>query len=77
MPDEIRMIHGQLRNLERRNDHIYSVELWLMNGKVNKNGWQFVPDAKGNFIELARQNDNSIGIFETGNFYDAFNPALG
>lgn len=45
--------------------------------EYNKNGWQFVPDAKGNFIELARQNDNSIGIFETGNFYDAFNPALG
>ena len=41
MPDEIKLIHGQLRNLERRNDRIYSVELWLMNGEVNRNKWKF------------------------------------
>ena len=41
MPDEIRMIHGQLRNLERRNDRIYSVELWLMNGEVCSEMYQW------------------------------------
>lgn len=41
MPEEIKLIHGQLRNLERRNDQILSVELWLMNGEVNRNKWKF------------------------------------
>lgn len=38
---EYRRIEGELKLLERDNDFIFPVELWLLNDKLTRNGWRF------------------------------------
>lgn len=39
---EYRNITGEIKLLQRENDFIYPVEIWLLNDKVNRNNWKFV-----------------------------------
>lgn len=41
MPDTYRSIEGELKILQRENEFIFPVELWLLNDKLTKNGWRF------------------------------------
>ena len=41
MSGEHRVITGQLKLLERTNDYLFPVELWLLNDQVNRNGWKY------------------------------------
>lgn len=42
MADTYISIPGEIKLLQQENDFIFSVELWLLNDAVNRNGWQFV-----------------------------------
>lgn len=42
MAEQLRTIEGEIKLLERNNDFLFPVELWLLNDKVNRNNWQFV-----------------------------------
>ena len=37
----LRRCEGTIRLLERRNNLLFPVELWLLNDQVNRNGWRF------------------------------------
>lgn len=50
--DTYRNFKGELRNLQRKNDFIYEVELWLLNNLTNRNGWQYT-DMRGNKDQFA------------------------
>lgn len=41
MADTYRNFEGEIRNLKRRNDFIYEVEIWALNDKPNRNDWQY------------------------------------
>ena len=41
MADEYRSFNGEIRNLVKRNEFVYEVELWLLNDIPNRNGWQY------------------------------------
>lgn len=42
MAEQYRSIEGELKILERTNEFMFPVELWLLNDKVNRNNWQFI-----------------------------------
>lgn len=52
MADTYRNFKGEIRNLQRRNEFIYEVELWLLNDVPNRNGWQYT-DMRGNKDQFA------------------------
>lgn len=39
---EYRSIQGEIKLLQRENEFMFPVELWLLNDKVNRNNWKFV-----------------------------------
>lgn len=39
--DEYRQFSGELKLLERRNDWLYDVEVWLTNDRTNENNWRY------------------------------------
>ena len=41
MTEEYRNFTGEIKNLQKKNDFIYEVEVWLLNDKVNRNNWLF------------------------------------
>ena len=41
MPDNYRTLCGEFRNLQRENEYIFSVEVWLLNQRTNRNNWRF------------------------------------
>lgn len=41
MPDKYRSVEGEIRLLQRENEFIFPVELWLLNDQLTKNGWRF------------------------------------
>lgn len=41
MNEVYRSIFGEMRNLQRENDFLFSVELWLLNDATNRNKWRF------------------------------------
>lgn len=47
-----RSIQGEIRNLERRGEFLFNVELWLLNDAVNENNWRFT-DLPGNQRQFA------------------------
>lgn len=46
MEEKYRTLSGEFRNLKKENEFMYSIECWLLNGKVNRNGWQYENLAK-------------------------------
>lgn len=52
MADTYRSYKGELRNLQKKNEFIYEVELWLLSSKVNRNGWLYT-DIRGNKDQFA------------------------
>lgn len=68
MENEYRSFDGEIRNLQKTNEFIYEVEVWLLNDKPNRNGWQYT-DMQGNKDQFAgtplliayTQNGNRIG----------------
>lgn len=47
-----RSFSGELRNLERKGEFLYSVEIWLLNDAVNRNNWRYT-DMAGNMNQFA------------------------
>ena len=47
-----RSFEGKIRNLQKKNEFIYEVELWLLNDIRNRNGWLFT-DMRGNKDQFA------------------------
>lgn len=47
-----RSFSGEIRNLQKKNEFIYEVELWLLNDIRNRNGWRFT-DMQGNKDQFA------------------------
>ena len=43
---------GEIRNLQKRNEFISEIEVWLLNDKPNRNGWQYT-DMSGNKDQFA------------------------
>jgi len=41
MEDTYRSFTGEIKNLQKKNDFIYEVEVWLISDKVNRNNWLF------------------------------------
>lgn len=41
MADEYRSFTGEIRNLTKKNDFIYEVEIWLLNDMTNRNNWRY------------------------------------
>ena len=52
MADEYRSFDGEIRNLVKKNEFIYEVELWLLNDIPNRNGWQYT-NMSGNKDQFA------------------------
>ena len=52
MPETYRNFTGEIRNLQKKNDFIYEVEVWLLNDKPNRNGWQYT-NMRGNKDQFA------------------------
>lgn len=50
--DTYRNFKGELRNLQKKNDFIYEVDLWLLNDITNRNGWRYT-DMGGNKDQFA------------------------
>lgn len=73
---------GRLRVLESVNKKLYSVELWLLNEKVNRNGWKYVniedhlPEARDIPILTAYVNGGRK-IGDGHNFDMRIDPATG
>lgn len=51
---EYRNITGEIKLLQRENDFLYPVEIWLLNDKVNRNNWKFV--------NLEEHKDKWVGL---------------
>ena len=52
MAEEYRNFNGEIRNLVKKSEFIYEVELWLLNDIPNRNGWQYT-DMAGNKDQFA------------------------
>lgn len=42
MPETYRTLDGEIKFLERTNDFIFPIEIWMLNDKTNRNNWRFV-----------------------------------
>ena len=42
MANEYRTFAGEIRTLAKKNEFLYDVEIWLLNDKVNRNGWKYI-----------------------------------
>lgn len=42
MASEYRTFAGEIRTLAKKNEFLYDVEIWLLNDKVNRNGWKYI-----------------------------------
>lgn len=45
--EKYRNFQGEIRKLQKANEFIFEVEVWLVNNLVNRNGWQYT-DMRGN-----------------------------
>ena len=52
MEETYRNFTGEIRNLQKRNEFISEIEVWLLNDKPNRNGWQYT-DMSGNKDQFA------------------------
>ena len=52
MEETYRSFTGEIRNLQKRNEFISEIEVWLLNDKPNRNGWQYT-DMSGNKDQFA------------------------
>ena len=52
MADTYRNFKGEIRNLQKRNEFIYEIEVWALNNKPNRNGWQYT-NMRGNKDQFA------------------------
>lgn len=52
MADTYRNFEGEIRNLQKKNDFIYEVEVWLLNDKTTRNQWRYT-DMRGNKNQFA------------------------
>lgn len=51
---EYRSIQGEIKLLEKSNDFLFPVEIWMLNDKVNRNNWKFV--------NLSQHKDQWAGV---------------
>lgn len=52
MTETYRNFKGEIRNLQKRNEFIYEIEVWALNNKPNRNGWQYT-NMRGNKDQFA------------------------
>ena len=50
--DTYRNFKGEIKNLQKRNEYITEIEVWALNDKPNRNGWQYT-DMRGNKDQFA------------------------
>lgn len=68
-----RSFQGEIRNLQKDNEFIYKVEIWLLNNIRNRNGWRYT-DMQGNKDQFAgtpiliAYTNNGKGIGDGHNF---------
>lgn len=80
--EEYRSFSGEIHVLERKNDFLYNVEIWLLNEKVNRNNWKYINLEEhmnkfaGTPILVAYVNDGK-GIGDGHNFRMEKDPKTG
>ena len=52
MEDTYRSFQGEIKNLQKRNEYITEIEVWALNDKPNRNGWQYT-NMRGNKDQFA------------------------
>lgn len=82
MANECRSFTGEIKNLQKKSEFIYEVEIWLLNDITNRNGWRYT-DLQGNKdqfvgtpILIAYTNEGK-GIGDGHNFEWSIDPATG
>ena len=82
MTSEARSFTGEIRNLQKKSEFIYEVEIWLLNDITNRNGWRYT-DLQGNkdqFVGtpiLIAYTNEGRNIGDGHNFEWSIDPATG